>query len=153
MRIFVFLHVATMFTAVAASLGPWFFLRQIGGSRDVPAIRRAFALALPIGRAIGPLFGLGAALGILSIFTNGLNPFAPFLLIAYGMFIVAIITGITINGPWEQRVARLSAESPDGAPSAELAAALDEPRIRFIDWFDRLLILAFVFDMIVKPFS
>src|SRR5438445_11351003 len=82
-RIFVFLHVATMFTAVAASLGPWFFLRQIGGSRDVPALRRAFALALPIGRAIGPLCGLGAALRIRSVFRYRRTPFAPLLLIAF----------------------------------------------------------------------
>ena len=45
MRIFVFLHVATMFGAVAISLGPTFVLRRIGRSGDVPAIRRSFALA------------------------------------------------------------------------------------------------------------
>ena len=152
-RIFVFLHVATIFTAVAASLGPAYLLQRIARSADVPTIRRVFALALPIGNAIGPLFGLGAALGIVAIFTNGLNPFAPFLLIAYLMFVLATITGITINGPWQRRVTALAAESPDSAASPELTAALNDRRMKWIDWFDRLIILAFVFDMIVKPFT
>jgi hypothetical protein len=152
-RIFVFLHVAAMFTAVAASLGPAYLLQRIAHSADVPTIRRVFALARPLGQAIGPLYGLGTALGIVAIFTNGLNPFEPFLLIAYVMFVVASVTGFTINGPWQQRVTALAAASPDSAPSPELTAALNDPRIKVIDWFDRLLILAFVFDMIVKPFS
>src|ERR1700674_2522397 len=153
MRIFVFFHVATMFVAVAAALGPAYLLQRISRTTDVPAIRRAFALAQPIANAIGPLFGLGAALGILAIFTNGWNPFAPFLLIAYAMFVLTGITGTTINGPWQKRVTKFAAESPDGAPSPELSAALNDPRMKVIDWFDRLIIVAFVFDMIVKPFG
>jgi hypothetical protein len=152
-RIFVFLHVATMFTAVAASIGPAYLLSRIAHTGDVPTIRRVFALAQPLGNAIGPLFGLGALLGIVSIFTNGLNPFLPFLLIAYVMFALVFITGIAINGPWQRRVTALAAESPDSSPSAELTAALNDPRMKWIEWFDRLMIVAFVFDMIVKPFT
>jgi hypothetical protein len=63
--------------------------RRIGRSADVPTIRRSFALAAPVSKAIPILFTSGAALGILAIFTNGLNPFGPFLLIAYVMFVMA----------------------------------------------------------------
>jgi len=153
MRIFVFLHVLTMFAAVAASIGPAYLLHRIARTGDVPTIRRVFALAAPLGKAIPILFTSGAALGIVAIFTNKLNPFEPFLLIAYVMFAMAAITGSTVNGPWQRRVTQLAAESPDEAPSPELAAALHDPRMRAVDWFDRLIILAFVFDMVVKPFS
>ena len=153
MRIFVFLHVATMFTAVAAAIGPGYLLHRIGQSADVPTIRRSFALAAPVFKAIPILFTIGAALGIVAIFTNGLNPFVPFLLIAYVMFVMAAFVGARFDSPWEGLVTRLSAESPDDAPSAELAAALHDPTMKWVAWFDRLIILAFVFDMIVKPFS
>ena len=153
MRIFVFLHVAMMFTAVAFSLGPTFVLRRIGASGDVPAIRRAFALSAPIIRAIPMLFGLGAVLGVVAIFANNFDPFRPFLLIAYALFIIASVVGAVITSPWFKKVTQLAEESPDAAPSPELSAALDAPSARFTDWFDPIIILAFLFDMIVKPFG
>jgi hypothetical protein len=152
-RVFVFLHVATMFTAVSIALGPSLLLERIGHSGDVPAIRRAFGMATPLVKLIPPLYGLGAALGIVAIFTNGFNPFAPFLLIAYALFILATVVGITFNNPWFNRVVKLSAESPDAAPSPALTAALHDRTIGWVNWFDRLVIVAFVFDMIVKPFG
>ena len=153
MRIFVFLHVATMFAAVSVALGPGLLLERIGHSGDVRAIRRAFGMAAPIVKLIPPLYGLGALLGIVAIFTNGFNPFAPFLLIAYALFILATVVGIRVNNPWFSRVVKLSGESPDDAPSPELSAAIDDPTIRWVNWLDRLIILVFIFDMIVKPFG
>ena len=153
MRIFVFLHIATMFSAVAIAIGPWLLLRRVGRSGDVPAIRRAFAAAAPITRFVPVLYTLGAALGIVAIFTNGFNPFEPFLLIAYGLFILATVVGIVVTEPWLKRVTQAAADSPDAAVSSELSAALEDPKVRVIDWFDPLIILAFVFDMVVKPFG
>ena len=153
MRIFVFLHIATMFTAVALTIGPTVVLRRIGRSGDVPAIRRSFAAAGPVIKAAPALYGLGAALGVVAIFTNGFDPFQPFLLIAYGLFVAATAVGVVINAPWFARVAEAADKSPDAAPSPELAAALDAPVVRFLDWFDPLIILLFIFDMVVKPFG
>lgn len=153
MRIFVFLHVATMFAAVAVTIGIPLLLRSIGKSGDVPAIRGSFARARPFLNAIPPLFTLGAAFGVVAIFTNGFDPFAPFLLIAYSLFIVATVIGIVVTGPWYERVGKLAAESPIERPSAELGAALAEPRMVWVDWIDRVIVLAFIFDMVVKPFS
>jgi hypothetical protein len=153
LRVFIFLHIATMFTAVALTIGPTILLRRIGKSGDVPAIRRGFAMAGPIIKVAPALYGLGAALGVVAIFTNGFDPFQPFLLIAYGLFVVATAVGIVFNAPWFQRVTEASANSPDAAPSPELAAELDAPLVRFLDWFDPLIILLFIFDMVVKPFG
>ena len=153
MRIFVFLHIATMFAAVTGTLGPTLLLRRIGKSGDVPAIRRSFAMAGPIMKIAPGLYTLGAALGVVAIFTNGFNPFQPFLLIAYGLFVVATFVGIRFNAPWFQRVAEASAASPDAAPSPELTAEIESPVARFLDWFDPIIILLFIFDMVVKPFG
>ena len=153
MRIFIFLHIAVMFAAVAAALGPAYLLQRIGRSMDVPAIRRSFALAAPLVSAVPILYGIGAALGVVAIFTNGLNPFAPFLLIAYALFLLAGFVFATVNGPWQKLVTQLAAASADQVPSAELNAALRDPRMAAVAWFDPLLVLAFIFDMVVKPFS
>jgi hypothetical protein len=152
-RIFVFLHIATMFTAVAVTIGPWLLLRRVARSGDVAAIRRTFASAAPITRFVPPLYMLGAALGIVAIFTNGFDPFQPFLLIAYGLFVLATVVGIVVTEPWLKRVTQTAAESPDAAPSPELSAALQDPKMQVIDWFDPLIILLFIFDMVVKPFG
>jgi divalent metal cation (Fe/Co/Zn/Cd) transporter len=152
-RLFVFLHVLTMFTAVAMTIGVPTLLRSIAKSGDVPAIRRSFALAQPFIKAIPALFTVGAALGIVAIFTNNFDPFAPFLLIAYALFILATVVGIVITDPWYKSVTKLSSESPDEAPSTELSAVLRDPRMNWADWFDRIIILVFIFDMVVKPFS
>jgi hypothetical protein len=152
-RVFVFLHIAIMFGAVAGTIGPTILLRRIGKSGDVPAIRRSFAMATPIVQAAPALYGFGAALGVVAIFTNGFDPFQPFLLIAYGLFVLATVAGIRFNAPWFQRVVQASADSADAATSPELAAALEAPVARFLDWFDPLIILLFVFDMVVKPFG
>ena len=153
MRIFVFLHIATMFIAVSGTIGPTLLLRRIGKSGDVPTIRRSFAMAGPILNVAPGLYGLGAALGIVAVFTNGFNPFQPFLLIAYGLFVVATVAGIRLNAPWFQRVTEAASASPDAAPSPELAAELESPISRFLDWFDPIIILLFIFDMVVKPFG
>lgn len=153
MRIFIFLHIATMFTAVAITIGPSLLLRRIGRSGDVPAIRRSFAMAAPIIRFVPPLYILGAALGIVAIFTNGFDPFQPFLLIAYVLFVVAVVVGIRFTEPWLKAVTQASAESPDATPSPALTASLQAPAGRLLDWFDPIIILVFIFDMVVKPFG
>jgi hypothetical protein len=151
--IFKFLHIATMFSAVAASLGPSFILQRVTRHADVPTLRNTFALAAPIYKAIPALFGAGALLGIVAAFAESRNLLEPFLLIAYVMFALATFVGIRFNTPWFQRVVKASAESPDAAPSTELTAALNDPNMRWVDWFDRLIIVAFLIDMVFKPFS
>ena len=104
MHFFIFLHIATVMTAVAFSIGPTFLLRRVADSGDVPAIRRSFALAAPLVRIIPALFGVGALLGIVAIFTNGYNPFEPWLLIAYVMFVLAAVVGARMTTPWFNRM-------------------------------------------------
>ena len=153
MFILKFLHIAVMFAAVGVSLGPELLLRGIGRSGDVRAIRTGYSIAHRIGRAIPPLFVVGLIFGLLTAWAGAMNFLAPWLLIAYGLFVVATLLGARAIAPHIARVAALAAESPDGAPSTELTAAVTDPRVDTLVMVEVIVILAFVFDMVVKPFS
>jgi uncharacterized membrane protein len=151
--IFKFLHIAFMFAAVTAALGPEPLLGAIARSRDVAAIRTGFTIANRLSRAIGPLFTVGLLFGLLTAWNEGFNFFAPWLLIAYALFITSTLVGVAVVAPHVTRVAQLAANSPADAPSPELAGALASRRGELLSVFVAVLILAFVFDMVVKPFS
>jgi hypothetical protein len=153
MLILKFLHIGIMFAAVAISLGPELLLRRLGRSGDVRAIRTGYSIADRIGRAIPPLYFVGMIFGLLTAWAGGMNFLAPWLLIAYGLFVVATILGAAAIGPHISRVAALAAESPDDAPSRELTTALADPRVGTLVVVEAIVILAFVFDMVLKPFS
>jgi hypothetical protein len=143
MLILKFLHIAVMFTAVAISTGPELVLRGVARSGDVRAIRAGYAIADRIGKAIPPAFFIGVILGLLTAWAGGFNFLSAWLLIAYVLFVVAMIP----------HVAALAARSPDEAPSAELATALADRRAKVLFAVEALIVLAFIFDMVLKPFS
>lgn len=153
MLTFKFLHIAFMFMAVAVALGPELLLRGIGRSGDVRTIRIGYSLADRLGKAIPVLFTVGLVFGLLTAWTQGLDFFAPWLLIAYALFIVATILGARFTSPHVATVAQRAAQSPDDEPSPELAAALADRRGSILFVLDVIIIIAFVFDMVVKPFS
>lgn len=128
-------------------------MRSIGRSGDVRAIRTGYSLAERIGKAIPPLFFTGLIFGLLTAWSSGFNFFATWLLIAYVLFVLATIAGAAFATPHIAHVAALARESPDDTPSPELATVLATNRGDVLFVIDSLLIVAFVFDMVVKPFS
>ena len=153
MRLFVFLHVLSMFAAVAAAYGPAFLEHRAAATRHVPTIRGVFS----VGKAVGPLvpvfFLAGFAFAVIAIFTEGFNPFRPWLLIAYVLFAVGMYTGVAVHAPYVQAVGAAAEASPDAAPSSELNLALDNPQETVAYWADYAIVIAIIFDMIVKPFG
>ncbi len=152
MRVFVFLHVLTMFFAVAISGGIELFLMRIARSRDARTIRTVFALHQRMVRFIPIAFMLGLAFGVIAIFVNGFNPFAGWLLLAYPLFVGGILTGQFGVGPWAEGVIAAAATSGDEG-SAELDAAVASPRGRNSMILYWLLVAAIVFVMVVKPLA
>jgi len=153
MLILKFLHIGVMFAAVAISIGPEFLLRSIGRSGDVRAIRTGYSLGERIGKAIPPLFFIGLIFGLLTAWVEEMNFLAPWLLIAYVLFVIATLLGARVFAPHIAHVAALAAQSPDDAPSTELRAALADRRADNLFWVEAVIIIAFVFDMVIKPFS
>ncbi len=152
-QLFVFLHILSMFTAVAASFGPAYLTHRAVATRHVPTIRGVFSMVKPIGPLIPVFFVSGFVFALLAIFTGGFNPFRPWLLIAYVLFAIGMFTGARIHAPWAQAVGTSAEASPDAAPSAELNQALDSPQETFAYWLDYAVVIAIVFDMVVKPFG
>ena len=151
-RVFVFLHVLTMFFAIAISGGVELFLMRIARTRDAHTIRTVFELHQRLVRLIPIVFMLGLAFGVIAIFVNNFNPFAPWLLLAYPLFIGGILTGALGIGRWADGVVASAAAKGDGA-SAELEDAVMSSRGRnslILFW---VITAAIVFVMVMKPFS
>jgi uncharacterized membrane protein len=151
-RIFVFLHVLTMFGAVAFSGGIDTLLLSVARTGDVRAIRTAFEAHRRFEALIPAAFVTGLIFGLIAIFAEGFNPFQAWLLLAYPLFVLGILVGALGLGRWTTRVRLAAADAPDGGSPA-LAAALADPTARraFIVFW--LLIVAIIFVMITKPLS
>ena len=152
MRLFIFLHVITMFAAVALSGGSEILFGRIARTRDAAAIRRASEAFGQIAGYIAPTFIVGLAFGLIAVFVHGFNPFAPWLLLAYPLFVAGMLVGALVTGPWVGRVAEAAGAAGD-QPSTELDAAVDDPRGRTGQVVFWVLIAAIVFVMVVKPLS
>ena len=141
-----------MFTAVTISYGPQVLILQAAGRRDAVALR-GVALAMGrLGALMGPAFVLGAILGVIAVFANGFDPLAPWLLIAYALFVVAMLNGALGTGAWLARVVT-AAEASSGSLSPELTALLEQRGIRLWLIADVALTVLLIADMILKPFS
>ena len=148
----VLLHILVMFTAVAISQGPAVLLYSAMRRGDVTAIRGVGEGFGRVGRFIGPMFGIGVLIGLVAVFVGGFDPLAPWLLIAYGLTVVAFLTPILVTGPRMMRVVEAAAASPTEEPSPELRTAIGAAAGP-VFWIDAALIVLFIVDMVVKPFS
>lgn len=123
-----------MFMAVAVALGPELLLRGIGRSGDVRTIRTGYSLTDRLGKAIPVLFTIGLVFGLLTAWTQGLDFFAPWLLIAYALFILATILGARVTAPHVAHVAELAAKArmtrphPSSPPLSPIAAVTSSSR-------------------------
>jgi hypothetical protein len=151
--IFKFLHIAAMFTAVAISFGPAVLLRAAARGGNVRTVQGVAEATVRIARFIGPVFILGLLFGLATAFLGGFNFLAPWLLIAYVLFVAGIVVGAGGEGPWTTQVATAAATNPGDTPGPELAAILSSPRAAWLFWLFAALVAALIFDMVVKPFS
>lgn len=150
--VLVVLHVLTMFTAVAISQGPALMLWIAMRRGDVMAIRGVGVGYQKVGPAIGALFGIGVLFGVAAIFAGGFDPFAPWLIIAYVLTVIAFLTPRLLTVPIMMRVMAAAEESSSDAPSPALSEAIGRA-VGPIFWVDAVILVLFIVDMIVKPFS
>ena len=151
MPIFVFLHILTMFTAVAMAYGPAMMILAVRG--DVPTLRGVMTANNRLSRLVAPTFGLGIVFGFVAIFVHNFDPLRPWLLIAYGLVVASLVMTFVFTNPWLRSVSAAVEASPEEAPSAELNALIDSPRNRLLLVLDALIIAALIADMVLKPFE
>lgn len=148
---FKYLHIVSMFFAVALTISGELVIRRVATSHDVRAIRTTVERVRPLGNISTILFLSGAAFGIVAALTGQINLLAPWLILAYVAFIGAILTGIFITDPWVGRLSKAAAESPDGEASDGLRAVIADPVARSATWGLMAIIAVLVFIMVVKP--
>lgn len=146
-----FLHVLTMFAAVANALIGEVVLHVLGRSGNVEGIR-AFMTALgPLLKVTPLLFLVGLGFGLAAAIVGGINLLAPWLVASYVVFAIAMAVGATMSDPWATSVGRAAEASPAGAPSAELTAALHDRRGIVSTAILMTALSVIVFLMVVKP--
>jgi hypothetical protein len=149
--LFKFLHVFTMFVAVASAVVPEVVLHQVARSNSVPATRVVADYAARIGKLLPVFFIGGAIFGLIAAATGQLDFFKPWLIAAYVVFVIAMVTGATVTGPWAGRMAAAAAASPDNAASPELTATIHEGRALVASAILLSSIVIIIFLMVVKP--
>ena len=150
MLVFKFLHIALMFSAVAATVIPEVVLHLVANTRDVRAIATMAHIAERIGKVVPVLFVSGAVFGLLAAWVGSMNFLAPWLIAAYVLFVTATVVGTLFTDPWVARL-RTAAVASGDAPSAELIAVIDEPRSKVASAFLMLLVVVIIAIMVFKP--
>ena len=151
MSIFIFLHVLTMFTAVALAYGPAALIVLSSRRRDVGALRGVITTYERWSGVVGAAFGLGIVFGFLAIFFNGFDPLQGWLVIAYVLVVASLTMTFTFTNPWIKKVAEAARTSPEAEMSPELAALVNSPRNQALLAVDALLIVLLIADMVLKP--
>lgn len=154
MPIFVFLHVLTMFIAVAMGYGPAVLIAMASRNGDVLALRGITRTYNKLGeRVIGPTFGLGIIFGVAAIFFHGFDPLLGWLVIAYVLVVLALMITFAFTNPWLARVQAAAEVSPDDRMSPELTKLVRTPRNQLLLALDALIIVALIADMVLKPLN
>jgi len=150
---FKFLHIGTMFFAVALAVSGEIVMRRVAVTHDVRAIRTTVSRVRPLGNLATALFLAGVAFGVIAALTGQIDLLAPWLILAYVAFVGAILIGVLISDPWAERLGRAADASPEGEASEALRIVIGDPVARGATWALMGVIAAMVFIMVVKPLS
>ena len=150
---FKYLHIVSMFFAVALAVSTEIVVRRVATSGDVPAIRGLTPRVRPLGNVATAFFIAGVIFGFVAAITGQINLLSPWLILAYVAFVSATLIGILVTDPWTRRLEAAAVGSPDDAASAELQAVIADPLARAATWALMALIAVLVFLMVVKPFA
>jgi Predicted integral membrane protein (DUF2269) len=149
--LFKYLHILTMFAAVAAAFVPEIWLHAIARRGDVAALRGYLPLTARVGSLIPLLFLTGLVFGLLAAWAGELDFFQPWLIGAYIIFAIAMATGALVGGPWAVRMAAAADESGTDVPSPALIAAIHDRRGVISTTILMLAIIVIVWLMVAKP--
>ena len=147
-----FLHVLFAFAAIAFLVVPGAMMEMVAHTRDVPFIRRAFKMGKFHAQVGGPLALLAAVVGLILAWRSGVTLTAGWLVASYIVFVLIMALGMGYHARREMRIGSLAQASPDGAPTPELAAAINDPLSGPAMWASVLLWILLIWLMVAKPF-
>ncbi len=146
------LHVIVAFAAGGFLVVPGAMLVAASRSRDVPFIRRVFALGAFHGRIGGPLAILAGILGFAVAGMTHTPLGSGWLIASYVAYALLVTVGFGYHARWEIRVFKAAQASPDGEPSPELATLVADPLGAPMTWLSAVLWIAIVYLMVTRPF-
>jgi hypothetical protein len=145
-----FLHIATLFFAVALAISGEIVVRRLAGSGDARAIGIVVERVKPLGNLSGALFLAGIVLGVVAALTGGFDLLRPWLLMSYVAVAAAFAVSAVLIDPWIARLGTAATSSDDGA-SAQMRGVIDDPRARYASVALMVIIAVLIFLMVVKP--
>jgi len=152
-HVLLFLHITFFITAITISYGPLLLLRLAYQTGEVGNIRWLAVVHSRLGPAtfLGYLFG--GIFGGLTAIAFGFDLLAPWLVIAYVAFAIAMILGVSENRTWSLRLAEAVKQTPDGPLTPEIRDLFMNRRTLSVLAIDIAWFFVIIFDMVIKPFS
>jgi uncharacterized membrane protein SirB2 len=149
---FKYLHIVSMFFAVALAVSSELVVRRVAGSADPRAIATTVARVRPLANLSTLFFLAGIAFGIVAALTGQIDLLAPWLVLSYFAVVGAFAIGMLITDPWVSRLEAAARANSDGT-AADLATVVAEAPARIGTWALMGLIATLVFLMVAKPFA
>lgn len=148
-----FLHITFFITAITISYGPLLLLRLAYQTGEVGNIRGLATVHARLGPVTFVMYMLGGIFGGLTAIAFGFDLLAPWLVIAYVAFAIAVLLGVTENRTWPQRLAEAVKRTPDGPLTPEIKDLFMNRTTLSVLAIDIAWFFVIIFDMVIKPFS
>lgn len=145
--VLLFLHILTVFVVVVIHSGSQVLVLAAARTGQPPAVAAIAGMYARTGRLVPPLGILGLLFGLATALVGGFNLLAPWLLIAYGLFLLMVVYGGVKSYPF---IVKLGEAVREGRPNHQ--ELLGRP-LTVVVAVDALIIVAIVADMVLKPFS
>ena len=152
-HLLLFLHITFFIAAITISYGPLVLLRLAYQTGEVGNIRGLAIVHSRLGPLTFVMYMLGGIFGGLTALAFGFDLLAPWLVIAYVLFAIAIITGVTENRTWPLRLADAVKRTPDGPLTPEIRDLFMNRTTVSVLVIDIAWVPVMIFDMVIKPFS
>jgi hypothetical protein len=152
-HLLLFLHVTSFITAITISYGPLLVLRLAYQTGEVGNLRGLALVHSRLGMATFLMYVFGGVFGGLTAIAFGFDLLAPWLVIAYVAFAIAVLLGVTENRTWPLRLAEAVKRTPDGPLTPEIRDLFMNRRTLAVLAIDIAWFFVIIFDMVVKPFS
>ena len=152
-HLLLFLHITFFIIGITISYGPLLLLRLAYQTGEVGNIRGLAIVHSRLGPLTFVMYMLGGIFGGLTALAFGFDLLAPWLVIAYVLFAIAIITGVTENRTWPLRLAEAVKRTPDGPLTPEIRDLFMNRTTVSVLVIDIAWVPVMIFDMVIKPFS
>lgn len=150
MQTWTLLHILAMFAAVTFAWGGELFVVHAIRRRDIDALRAYDRLADRIDGIGGILAIVGIAFGFVAAIVGGLDLLQGWLVLAYVLVGIALVTGIA-SLPYHGRLREAVRANVGQEPSPELERLLGSPIAYAYAVVGLTLVTAIIWVMVVKP--